>query len=201
MEGDLTISYSGDLADMMEAVMNFLAIIIMAIILVFSVMASQFESFKSPFIIMFTIPLSFIGVVTIYGLTGSRFNLITVMGVLTLVGTIVNNGIVLIDQINILRKRGRTLDDACAEAAGNRLRPILMSTLTTVFSLIPMAFFPGEGSESMQPIGLTIFGGMTFGSLMTLFLMPLIYNLFNRGDEKRRIAELALIEAENAKKF
>ncbi|QTQ10911.1 efflux RND transporter permease subunit [Treponema parvum] len=198
MEDDLNITYSGDLANMREAVMNFLAIIIMAIVLVFAVMASQFESFKSPFIIMFTIPLSFIGVTAIYALTRQRFSIMTVMGVLTLVGTIVNNGIVLIDQINILRKRGRTLDDACVEAAGNRLRPILMSTLTTVFSLIPMAFFPGEGSESMQPIGLTIFGGMTFGSLMTLFLMPVVYNLFNRKNERARVEELKRIEQENA---
>ena len=147
---------------------------------------------------MFTIPLSFIGVTAIYGITRQRFSIMTIMGVLTLVGTIVNNGIVLIDQINILRKRGRALDDACVEAAGNRLRPILMSTLTTVFSLIPMAFFPGEGSESMQPIGLTIFGGMTFGSMMTLFLMPVVYNLFNRKNERARVKELKRIEEENA---
>ncbi len=197
MEGDLNISYSGDLADMMEAIVNFGVIIIMAVVLVFAVMASQFESFMSPFIIMFTIPLSFIGVIAIYALSRQRFSVITIMGVLTLVGTIVNNGIVLVDQINILRKRGRTLENACVEAAGNRLRPILMSTLTTVFSLIPMAFFPGEGSEGMQPIGLTIFGGMTFGSMMTLFLMPVVYYLFNAKDERKKVAEIARIEAEN----
>lgn len=198
IEEDLNISFSGDYADMIEAVKNFALIIVMAIILVFAVMASQFESLKSPFIILFTIPLSVIGVATIYVLTGSRFNIFTVVGLLMLVGVIVNNGIVLVDQTNLLRKRGMTLEDACVEAAGNRLRPILMSTLTTIISLVPMAFFPGEGTEAMQPIGLTFFGGMTFGTLMTLFLMPIVYTLFNKKDEKRKVAEQKRIEEANA---
>ncbi|MFA6857331.1 MAG: efflux RND transporter permease subunit, partial [Treponema sp.] len=197
MEEDLHISFSGDYADMMEAVKNFAMIILMAIILVFAVMASQFESLKSPFIILFTIPLSVIGVVLIYLITHVRFNIVTVVGVLMLVGIIVNNGIVLVDQTNLLRKRGMTLEDACVEAAGNRLRPILMSTLTTIISLVPMAFFPGEGTEAMQPIGLTVFGGLTFGTIMTLFLMPIVYSLFNKKDEARKVADLKRIEAEN----
>ena len=176
---NVTISFSGDYKDMMEAVMNFGLIILIAAILVFVVMASQFESLLDPFIVLFTIPLSFIGVMIIYGISGNQLNLITVMGMLVLVGTIVNNGIVLVDYTNLLRKRGYRLEEACIEAARNRLRPILMSTLTTVISLAPMAFFPGEGSQSMQPISLTVFGGMTFGSLMTLFLMPTVYYIFN----------------------
>jgi hydrophobic/amphiphilic exporter-1 (mainly G- bacteria), HAE1 family len=126
-----------------------------------------------------------------------RFNIVTVVGVLMLVGIIVNNGIVLVDQTNLLRKRGMKLEDACVEAAGNRLRPILMSTLTTIISLVPMAFFPGEGTEAMQPIGLTVFGGLTFGTIMTLFLMPIVYTMFNRKDEARKVADQKQIEAEN----
>jgi Cation/multidrug efflux pump len=198
LEEDLNITFSGDYADMLEAVKNFALIILMAIILVFAVMASQFESLKSPFIILFTIPLSIIGVVLIYFLCHLRFNIVTVVGVLMLVGIIVNNGIVLVDQTNLLRKRGLTLEDACVEAAGNRLRPILMSTLTTIISLVPMAFFPGEGTEAMQPIGLTVFGGLTFGTMMTLFLMPIVYTLFNKKDEARKVADQKRIEAENA---
>ena len=198
LEEDLNISFSGDYADMIEAVKNFALIIVMAIVLVFAVMASQFESLKSPFIILFTIPLSVIGVAVIYVLSGSRFNIFTVVGLLMLVGVIVNNGIVLVDQTNLLRKRGMTLENACVEAAGNRLRPILMSTLTTIISLVPMAFFPGEGTEAMQPIGLTFFGGMTFGTLMTLFLMPIVYTLFNKKDEERKVAEQKRIEEANA---
>ena len=153
MEEDLNITYSGDYKDMMEAVKNFALIILMAIILVFVVMASQFESFKSPFIILFTIPLSLIGVAMIYAVTGAKYNVVTIMGLLMLVGIIVNNGIVLVDMSNLYRKRGMALEDAVVAAAGSRLRPILMSTLTTIIALVPMAFFPGEGTEGMQPIG------------------------------------------------
>ncbi len=188
MEADLNIDYSGDYADMMEAAKNFGLIILMAIILVFAVMAGQFESLKSPFIVMFTIPLALIGVVVIYTITGQRYSVVTIIGLLTLVGTIVNNGIVLVDMTNLFRKRGFPLEEAVVTAAGSRLRPILMSTLTTIISLVPMAFFPGEGTEGLQPIGLTVFGGMTFGSMMTLFVMPIIYYLFNRKDERRKVA-------------
>lgn len=181
----VTISISGDYEDMLEAVVNFGMIIILAAALVFIVMASQFESLVDPFIVILTIPLSFIGVVMIYALAGERLSVVTIMGMLVLVGTIVNNGIVLVDYTNLLRKRGLELEKACVEAARNRLRPILMSTLTTVISLAPMAFFPGEGSSSMQPISLTVFGGMTFGSLMTLFLMPTVYYIVNSGRIKR----------------
>ncbi|MBQ0051856.1 MAG: efflux RND transporter permease subunit [Treponema sp.] len=200
-EDGVTIGYSGDMADMMEAVVNFGMIIILAAFLVFVVMASQFESLVDPFIVIFTIPLSFIGVIATYGLTGNQLNLVTIMGVLVLVGTIVNNGIVLVDYTNLLRKRGLELEEACIEAARNRLRPILMSTLTTVISLAPMAFFPGEGSTNMQPISLTVFGGMTFGSLMTLFLMPAIYFIFNNRRLKKAAKKAAKAKAKEEKRL
>lgn len=188
---NLIITFDGSYKDMVEAIQKFSVVIIMAAILVFAVMASQFESFKDPYIIVFTIPLSFIGVVAIYLMTGNMMNVVSVVGMLVLVGTIVNNGIVLVDYTNLLRKRGFALEEACVEAARNRLRPILMSTLTTVTSLIPMAFFPGEGGQLTQPIGLTVLGGMTFGSLMTLFVMPVIYYNFNLKREKKLLAERA----------
>ena len=190
---NVRIGFSGDYEDMMEAARNFGLIIMMASILVFIVMASQFESFMDPFIVLFTIPLSFIGVITIYAISASRLSVVTVMGLLVLVGTIVNNGIVLVDYTNLLRKRGLALEEACIEAAKNRLRPILMSTLTTVISLMPMAFFPGEGSATMQPISLTVFGGMTFGSLMTLFVMPTVYYIVN--SRRQRKLERKLLRA------
>ena len=196
-EEGVTISYSGDMEDMLEAIKSFGLIIILAAFLVFVVMASQFESLIDPFIVIFTIPLSFIGVIAIYAITGNQLNVVTIIGMLVLVGTIVNNGIVLVDYTNLLRKRGFELEEACIQAAKNRLRPILMSTLTTVISLAPMAFFPGEGSASMQPISLTVFGGMTFGSVMTLFLMPAIYFIFNSIRLKRaekKAAEAKAVE-------
>lgn len=194
----VTIGFTGGFEDMIEAVLNFGLIIIIAALLVFVVMASQFESLLDPFIVLLTIPLSFIGVMMIYALTGNQLNVVTIMGMLVLVGTIVNNGIVLVDYTNLLRKRGLGLEEACVQAACNRLRPILMSTLTTIISLTPMAFFPGEGSKSMQPISLTVFGGMTFGSIMTLFIMPTIYYIFNNRRLKKA-AKKAEKEAAKAK--
>jgi HAE1 family hydrophobic/amphiphilic exporter-1 len=149
-------------------------------------MASLFESFRDPFIVLFTIPLSLIGVVAIYFITGEVFNILTAVGLLVLVGVIVNNGIVLVDYTNLLRKRGLSLHDACVEAAGNRLRPILMTTLTTVLGLVPMAFVPGEGSVMTAPIGKTVLGGLSFGTLMTLFLMPTIYYIVNKNSDARK---------------
>ncbi|MBQ0039134.1 MAG: efflux RND transporter permease subunit [Treponema sp.] len=179
------IKYGGDMEDMMLAVKGFAAIMLMAACLVFVVMASQFESMVDPFIVILTIPLSFIGVMMIYAITRNQLSVVSIMGMLVLIGTIVNNGIVLVDYTNLLRKRGYELEEACIEAARNRLRPILMSTLTTVISLMPMAFFATESSRSMQPIGLTVFGGMTFGSLMTLYLMPSIYFMINNRRIKK----------------
>jgi HAE1 family hydrophobic/amphiphilic exporter-1 len=189
-ENDVLIEYAGDNAEMMKMMGRFILIMVVAIFLVFGVMASLFESFRDPFIIIFTIPLSVIGIVAIYLITGTTFNILTAVGLLVLIGVIVNNGIVLVDYTNLLRKRGLSLHDACVEAAGNRLRPILMTTLTTILGLVPMAFFPGEGSEMVAPIGKTVLGGLSFGTLMTLFLMPVIYAIMNkRSDERAARAE------------
>jgi HAE1 family hydrophobic/amphiphilic exporter-1 len=100
-----------------------------------------------------------------------------------------------VDYTNLLRKRGYGLEEACVEAAGNRLRPILMTTLTTILGLFPMAFFPGEGSELVAPIGKTVLGGLSFGTLMTLFLMPTIYAVMNKRDDQRRLKAEAKREA------
>jgi HAE1 family hydrophobic/amphiphilic exporter-1 len=182
---DVVIEYGGGNSEMMKMMRSFLLIVAVAIFLVFGVMASLFESFRDPFIVIFTIPLSFIGVVAIYFITGEVFNILTAVGMLVLVGVIVNNGIVLVDYTNLLRKRGFSLHDACVEAAGNRLRPILMTTLTTILGLAPMAFVPGEGSVMTAPIGKTVLGGLTFGTLMTLFLMPTVYYLMNKHSDER----------------
>jgi len=186
MEDDVVIEYGGDNAEMVKMITRFLLICIVAIFLEFGVMVSLFESFKDPFIIILTIPLSFIGIVAIHLITGDIFNIFTAVGLLVLIGIIVNNGIVLVDYTNLLRKRGYPLHDACVEAAGNRLRPILMTTVSTILALIPMAFLPGEGSELIAPIGKTVLGGLSFGSLMTLFLMPAVYYIFKKKDDERK---------------
>ncbi|GHV80720.1 hypothetical protein AGMMS49944_25110 [Spirochaetia bacterium] len=182
---DVIIEYGGGNADMIEMMTKFLLIVVVAIFLVFGVMACLFESFRDPFIVLFTLPLSLIGVVAIYLVTGTVFNVMTAVGLLVLVGVIVNNGIVLVDYTNLLRKRGYGLQEACVEAARNRLRPILMTTLTTVLGLAPMAFVPGEGSAMTGPIGKTVLGGLSFGTLMTLFLMPTVYYIMNKHSDER----------------
>jgi HAE1 family hydrophobic/amphiphilic exporter-1 len=185
VEDDVIIEYGGSNAEMKKLLQRFALICIVAIFLVFGIMASLFESFRDPFIIILTIPLSFVGIVAIYLITNTIFNALTLVGLLMLIGVITNNGIVLVDYTNLLRKRGYSLHDACVEAAGNRLRPILMTTVSTVLGLMPMAFFPGEGSEMVGPIGKTVLGGLSFGTLMTLFLMPTVYYIINRRSDER----------------
>lgn len=197
---DVRITYSGSYESLQEGLRQFAVIIIMAVILVFAVMASQFESFLDPFIVLFTIPLSVIGIMAIYLVVGSPLNIISAVGALVLVGIVVNNGIVLVDYTNLLRKREYSLEDACVEAARSRLRPILMTTLTTVLGLLPMAFFPGEGSEMTQPIGQTVLGGLTFSTTMTLFLMPVLYYIFNHHREKREAKRASKRQKREAKK-
>jgi HAE1 family hydrophobic/amphiphilic exporter-1 len=185
VEDDVTITYGGASAEMVRMFIRFIGICVVAIFLVFGIMASLFESFKSPFIIILTIPLSVIGIVAIYLITNTIFNVLTAVGLLVLIGIITNNGIILVDYTNLLRKRGYSLNDAIIEAARSRLRPILMTTVTTVLGLVPMAFFPGEGTGIVAPIGKTVLGGLSFGTLMTLFLMPTVYAIFNKHSDKR----------------
>jgi len=190
IDEDLSYSVGGAWEQMKEGIDVFTKIILMASILVFAVMASQFESFKDPFIVIFTLPMALIGIIGILTLMNTVISIMSLVGALVLVGIIVNNGIVLVDYTNLLRKRGYTLENACAEAARTRLRPILMTTLTTVLALVPLTFFPKEGSQLIQPIGQVIFGGLSFGTLMTLTMMPIIYFIFNTRDEKKKIKKI-----------
>jgi len=185
VEEDVILEYGGANAQMVRIFSRFILICVVAILLVFGIMASLFESFRSPFIIILTIPLSVIGIVAIYLITGTIFNVLTAVGLLVLIGIITNNGIILVDYTNLLRKRGYALEEAIIEAARSRLRPILMTTLTTVLGLVPMAFFSGEGTELVAPIGMTVLGGLSFGTLMTLFLMPVMYAIINKNSDLR----------------
>ncbi len=184
-EEDVVIEFSGEYQDLVTYGTRFVYILLVSVFLVFGVMASQFESFLDPFIILFTVPLSLIGVILLYTVTGETYSLLTAVGLVMLAGIIVNNGIVLVDYTNLLRKRGRSIREACIEGAGNRLRPILMTTLTTILALIPMSFFAGEGSELVAPIGKSVVGGLSVGALLTLFFIPVIYAIFNGLSDRR----------------
>ncbi|MCG8570605.1 MAG: efflux RND transporter permease subunit, partial [Spirochaetes bacterium] len=178
-DDDLIIEFSGEYADMIEYGQKLMLILLISILLVFGVMASQFESFLDPFIILFTIPLMLIGVIMIYLLTVEQFSILTIVGMVVLVGIVVNNGIVLVDYTNLLVRRGLPIIEACIEAGKNRLRPILMTSLTTILGLLPMALTKVEGAELSRPIAKTVVGGLIFSSIFTLYLIPVIYSLFN----------------------
>jgi len=186
-DDSIIIDFSGDFAELMKYGMKFIMILIIAMALVFGVMAAQFESFLDPFIIFFTMPLTLIGVIGIHLLTGEKFSIYTAVGLVVLVGVVVNNGIVLVDYANLLRNRNMSIFDATVMAGGNRLRPILMTTLTTVLGLLPMAFFKGEGTDLSQPLAKTMLGGLTVSTFFTLFLIPTIYSIFSELTEKRKI--------------
>jgi HAE1 family hydrophobic/amphiphilic exporter-1 len=189
---DVDVQYQGEAREINDYLWRFGFIIAVAIFLVFCVMASQFESFVDPLIIFFTIPMLLIGVVWVYKLSGQAMSMFSVIGVVALVGVVVNNGIILVDYTNTLRARGMKVREACLEAGRTRLRPILMTSLTTILGMFPIAFFPGAGAESIQPIGKTFVGGLTVSSLMTLFVIPVMYSLLNsRHDRKREKLEQA----------
>jgi HAE1 family hydrophobic/amphiphilic exporter-1 len=179
------IRYLGEASEIQSYFWRYMFIIATAVFLVFGVMASQFESFVDPLIILFTIPLLFIGVIWIYKLSGQAMSMFSAVGIVALVGVVVNNGIVLVDFTNTLRARGMKVREACLEAGRSRLRPILMTSLTTILGMTPIAFFPGAGAETIQPIGKTFVGGLTISSLMTLFVIPVMYSVLNgRHDRK-----------------
>ncbi|MDR2144305.1 MAG: efflux RND transporter permease subunit [Treponema sp.] len=183
----VTIRYLGEAAEVEAYNLRFLVIIAAAVFLVFGVMASQFESFVDPLIIFFSIPLLFIGVIWIYKIGSQPMSMFSAVAIVALVGVVVNNGIVLVDYTNTLRFRGLKVREACIEAGRSRLRPILMTTLTTILGMAPIAFAPGSGADTIQPIGKTFVGGLTASTIMTLFVTPVMYSLFNsRHDRKAR---------------
>ncbi|MHC1692673.1 MAG: efflux RND transporter permease subunit [Sphaerochaetaceae bacterium] len=180
----VTVTQTGEMQQFTSYYSTLVLIIVLALLLVFAVMAAQFESLIDPFIIFATIPLLLIGVVFIHLAMNQDFSLFSIVGIVALIGVVVNNGIVLIDMINQLVRKKTPVHEACLIAAKDRLRPILMTTLTTVLGMIPLAFFPGEGAEMMQPIAVTFVGGLLTGSFLTLFLSPVLYATFNKHREK-----------------
>lgn len=176
----MTAKVSGQ-SEEMEASFNSLYMALaLAVFMVYLVMASQFESLLHPFLILFTVPLACAG--SIYGLylTGTHVSVVVFIGLIMLAGIVVNNAIVLIDRINQLRQAGEQKLDAIQQAANSRLRPILMTTLTTTLGLLPMAIGLGEGAEIRTPMAITVIFGLLFATLLTLFLIPVLYSLFDR---------------------
>jgi HAE1 family hydrophobic/amphiphilic exporter-1 len=149
----------------------------LAILLVFMVMASQFESLIHPFVIMVTIPLALIGVVIGFLVSGVTISLTSFIGFIMLTGIVVNNGIVLVDYINQLRRKGVEATAAIIEAGSTRLRPVLITALTTIFGMLPMVLDSSEGAEMRAPMAITVIGGLTAATFLTLFVVPSLYSL------------------------
>ena len=168
-----------------EAFSGLVVALVISLFLVFAIMASQFESLKKPFIIMFSIPFSFTGGFLALAITGTTLNVVSFIGVIMLIGVIVNNAIVMIDKIEELRKGGMDHYEAVLAGTESRLRPILMTTLTTVLALVPLALGIGKGSELLQPMGIVVIGGMLLGTLVTLVLIPTVYTLIAKVKIRR----------------
>jgi len=183
---DFSVRLIGEQEDIGESYRSLIFTLGLAVALVYMVMAAQFESLLHPFIIMFSIPFTAIGVVLILFLTGTNLNLMVLIGVIMLAGIVVNNAIVLVDYINLLRRQGMGLREAIEEGGRRRLRPILMTTLTTCFGLIPMSLGIGTGSELQTPMARTLLGGLMVATIFTLFFIPTLYSLFETAMEKRR---------------
>jgi len=176
----VTINLGADVEEQAKSFRDLFLLFLLGSLLVYMVMASQFESLLDPFIIIFSIPFAFTGVTFGLYFGGVTLSIASFIGLVMLVGIVVNNAIVLVDYINILRGRGLSMHDAVVTGGANRLRPVLMTTITTAFGMIPLAFSRGEGSEMWRPIGISMIGGLSVSTLITLVLVPVVYSLLKR---------------------
>lgn len=197
----VSVSYEGSWNDMQDMAKTFAIIIVMAIILVFGVMAATYESFKAPIINLATIPFLAIGIVFIYKITGQPFSMLSAIGLIMLVGIVVNNGIILVDYTNLLVERGMELRKACYEAGCSRLRPVLMTTLTTILGMLPMCFATSGSAGMVQPIGVAVVGGLTSSTFITLFFIPVLYSFVMKKGKKTSKMNLMVNLPPEAQKF
>jgi len=186
LPGGITAVVAGDVEDQREMFSQMLLLIILMILLVYMVMASQFESLMAPFVIMFSVPFALVGVLLGLRINGLALGVMSIIGVIILIGIVVKNGIVLIDYTILCRERGMNIRDASTTAAKSRLRPILMTTLTTVLGMLPMAVGRGEGSELWRALGVTVCWGLSVSTLITLVLIPTVYCSFTYRMERRK---------------
>ena len=183
---EVMVEIGGSFEDQQETFGDLILLLAIIIILVYIVMASQFESFMSPFVIMFSIPFAFVGVILGLTVSGTPLGVMGLIGVLILMGVVVKNGIVLIDYTILQQERGKSVNEACVIAANSRLRPILMTTLTTVLGMLPMALGKGEGSEMWRSLGMVVAWGLSISTLVTLVIIPTVYASMASWQERRR---------------
>lgn len=176
----MSVDYSGENETIMESLSQLMTMLLLAVVLIYLIMVAQFQSLLSPFIVMFTIPLAFTGGLLALLITGNELSVVSMIGFVMLAGIIVNNGIVLIDYINRLRMSGMEKKEAIIEASKTRMRPILMTAITTILGLSTMALGIGTGSEMMQPVAIVCIGGLIYATAMTLYVVPAMYDILSR---------------------
>ena len=187
---DIIVSVGGTYEDQQDSFKDLASLLLLSLVLVYLVMASQFESFKMPFIIMFSIPFAFSGVAIALYLTHTTLSVIALLGAVLLIGIVVKNGIVLVDFINLMRERGIRLNEAITIACKSRLRPVLMTAFTTVLGMLPMALSTGEGSKIWTPMGISVIGGLLFSTIVTMVIVPVMYGAMAKSgarDKKKQI--------------
>ena len=183
---EISVVIAGDYEDQQDMFTDLLVLVVLMIILVYMVMASQFEALMAPFVIMFSLPFALVGVFLGLELAGEALGVMALIGIIMLIGIVVKNGIVLIDYTILCRERGMNIRDASTTAARSRLRPILMTTLTTVLGMLPLAVSQGEGAEMWRPLGITVCWGLTISTLITLVLIPTLYCSLSYRMERRK---------------
>ncbi len=185
--GDVVVEVGGAYEDQQEGFMDIAMLLLLSLVLVYIVMASQFESLKMPFIIMFSIPFAFTGVILALYITNTTLSVIAALGAVMLIGIVVKNAIVLVDYINLMRDRGIDLDEAIVLSGKSRLRPVLMTALTTILGMLPLALSTGEGSEIWSPMGISVIGGLIFSTIITMVIVPVVYRIFaHRGERNKK---------------
>lgn len=177
---NVSIAYGGMIKEQKKAFSQLLLMLFLGLILVYMVMAAEFESFLHPFVVMFSVPFALTGVFLMLTITKTPMSVMGFIGIIMLIGIVVNNAIVLIDYTNRLRSQNIEIKTAIVQAGTRRLRPILMTTLTTIFGMVPLVFSRGEGSEMWKPLGMAVIGGLLFSTLITLVLIPALYLIFNK---------------------
>jgi hydrophobic/amphiphilic exporter-1 (mainly G- bacteria), HAE1 family len=183
------VQISGAIKEQMEAFQDIALLMLMSLILVYLIMASQFESLKMPFIIMFSIPFAFSGVAIALFISNTALSVISGIGAVMLIGIVVKNAIVLVDFINLMRERGYELYEAIAISGRSRLRPVVMTSATTILGMLPLAISKGSGSELWSPMGVAVIGGLIFSTIVTLVLVPVVYAIFSkRGERNKNVA-------------
>lgn len=183
---ELSVVIAGDYEDQQDMFGDLLVLMVLMIVLVYMVMASQFEALMAPFVIMFSLPFALVGVFLGLELSGEALGVMALIGIIMLIGIVVKNGIVLIDYTILCRERGMNIRDASTTAARSRLRPILMTTLTTVLGMLPLAISQGEGAEMWRPLGITVCWGLSISTLITLVLIPTLYCSLSYRMERRK---------------